>query len=623
MCGMCGAFAYRTREPLDLDALRRVRDHMAMRGPDASGEWLAPGGDVWFGHRRLSIIDLSERAGQPMLSHDGAYVITFNGEIYNYRALREDLLSRGAHFRTTCDTEVILELYRRKGPDCVEDLRGMFAFGLWDVAQQRLLLARDAYGIKPLYYADIGGRISFASTVKSLLHAPGVPREPDPVGVAGFLTFGSVSEPQTVWKAIRALPAGCTLLIDCNGPRAARQFYSIPAILTDAERLASGRPIADAPAIAQAALLDSVRHHLVADVPVGAFLSAGVDSGSIVGLMRDVGQSDIRTVTLSYAEFAGAATDEAPLAANTARLYATTHTERRVSAAEFRDDLPNILEAMDQPSVDGINTWFVSKAAREMGLKVAISGVGGDELFGGYSTFRTVPSTARWLRAPASVPGIAPLWERIASAAAILGVPAHPKIHGLLRYGGDMPGAYLLHRAVFLPSECVELAGEADFLRAGVDALQPRDLLARTIADGPRSAYGRVAALEACFYLRNQLLRDADWAGMAHSLEIRTPLVDQQLLTQIAPLMVEAGGKGGKALLANAPSKPLPRDRLTRARSGFGVPMQEWLQPLVDGDGDRAAPWARRWALHVARAQDIMHEPRSRVKRQWTTSPRA
>ena len=622
MCGMCGAFAYRTREPLDLDALRRVRDHMAMRGPDGAGEWLAPSNDVWFGHRRLSIIDLSERAGQPMLSHDGAFVITFNGEIYNYRALREDLLARGAQFRTTCDTEVILELYRRRGPDCVDDLRGMFAFGLWDVAEQRLLLARDAYGIKPLYYADTGGKISFASTVKALLHAPGVGREPDPAGVAGFLIFGSIPEPLTAWKAIRALPAGHTLLVDRGGPRATREFYSIPAILTDAERQASGHLNADAPATAQAAFLDSVRHHLVADVPVGAFLSAGVDSGSIVGLMRDAGQSDIRTVTLRYAEFAGAATDESPIAADTARLYGTIHTERQVTAAEFRNDLPAILQAMDQPSVDGINTWFVSKAAREMGLKVAISGVGGDELLGGYSTFRAIPATVRMLRAPASMPAIAQVWERFATMAARLGIPVHPKLRGLLRYAGDMPGAYLLYRAVFLPSECAELAGEADFLADGMDALQPRGRLARTIADGPRTAYGQIAALESCFYLRNQLLRDADWAGMAHSLEIRTPLVDQTLLPQIAPLLIEAGGKGGKALLAGAPSVPLPRDRLTRARSGFSVPMQEWLQPLVDGGG-RNTPWARRWALYVAQAQAIVGEPTSRMNREWTTSPRA
>ena len=610
MCGMCGVFAYRDRRHLDLEAFRRVRDHMAARGPDGSGEWQSPDGAAWLGHRRLSIIDLSDRAGQPMLSHDGALVISFNGEIYNYRALRDQLIAQGATFRTTCDTEVILELYRRKGPDCVANLRGMFAFGLWDVAKRQLLLARDAYGIKPLYYTDVGGRIAFASSVKALLHAPGIPREPDPAGVAGFFVLGSVPEPHTVWKAIRALPAGTTLIVDDSGPHAPRSFYSIPKVLTAAEHAAAARPPGDIFAAAREALLDSVRHHLVADVPVGAFLSAGVDSGSLVGLMRDAGQSDIQTVTLTYSEFSGAASDEGPLAAETARLHATTHTERCVTAAEFLDDLPRILAAMDQPSIDGINTWFVSKAAHERGLKVAMSGIGGDELLGGYSTFRTIPATVRRLRAPAAAPWLMALWERMTAGAKALGLPTHPKLRGLLRYGGDMPGAYLLQRAVFLPSECAHLAGDADFLREGIEALQPTDMISRTIVDGPRSDYGKIAALEACFYLRNQLLRDADWAGMAHSLEIRTPLVDQELITRVAPLMVAAGGKGGKSLLANAPSVPLPRELLARERSGFGVPMQEWLQPLLDdavNKDTRREPWARRWATYVAQAQDIMH----------------
>src|SRR5262249_3123554 len=268
-----------------------------------------------------------------------------------------------------------------KGRAMVSELRGMFAFALWDVDKKALLLARDPYGIKPLYYADDGWTLRFASQVKALLAGGKVSRNPEPAGWVGFGLFGSVPEPYTTYQEIRALPAGSTLWVDRIGTRQTKQYFSMAEAYCRAEAASLPASDEDLRLITREALLDSVRQHLVADVPVGAFLSSGIDSGALVGLMRDAGQQDIQTVTLAFEEFRDKHEDEAPLAGEIAARYGTRHTTRVVTEQEFGEDLPKILTAMDQPTIDGLNTWFVSKAARELGLKVAISGLGGDELF--------------------------------------------------------------------------------------------------------------------------------------------------------------------------------------------------------------------------------------------------
>lgn len=606
MCGINGIFAYHgAASSIDRNELVRTRDHMVNRGPDAAGEWVSADNRTGFGHRRLSIIDLSQAGTQPMMSADGKLVVTFNGEIYNYRDLRHELETRGHVFQSQSDTEVLLHLYAENGAAMVHELRGMFAFGLWDQERKQLLLARDPYGIKPLYYADDGGTFRFASSVKALMAGDGVSREADPAGVMGFYVFGSVPEPFTLYRSIRALPAGTTLVVGSGGACESKCYFSIPRILRDAEDARMDAPDHDPSDAFREALLDSVRHHLVADVPVGAFLSAGVDSGSLVGLMRDAGQSQIRTVTLAFEEFLGASADEAPLAEQVARYYGTDHTTRRVGAHEFTRDLPEIIESMDQPSIDGINTWFVSKAARELGLKVAVSGVGGDELLGGYSTFETVPRRAMLIGPISRIPGVGAAFALACDAACAMGVHLHPKAAGLLRYGGSIAGAYLVQRGLFMPSEIGKVVDDADFIRDGLAKLDPLKHIENALRNGPRAPFGQVAALESSFYLRNQLLRDTDWAGMAHSLEIRTPLVDSQLLRRVAPIMAGANRPSGKSLLASAPSRPLPVEMVSRSKTGFGIPMQAWERetaPVSESGYDERTDtrlWSRCWARRV------------------------
>jgi asparagine synthase (glutamine-hydrolysing) len=601
MCGIAGIYAYRSSAgSVDRGELVRMRDHMAARGPDGSGEWYSADGRVGMGHRRLSIIDLSSRGAQPMQTVDGRLVITFNGEIYNYRALRSKLETKGYVFQSNSDTEVLLHLYAELGQEMLRELRGMFAFGIWDAQEQRLLLARDPYGIKPLYYANDGSTLRFASQVKALMAGCGVSREPDPAGWVGFYLFGSVPEPFTTYREIRALPAGSCVSIDLFGVRSPTQYYSIAKAYGEMQARSASAVNDENKARVREALLDSVRHHLVADVPVGAFLSAGVDSGALVGLMREAGQQDVQTVTLAFDEFRGTPNDETPEATAVANFHATRHTTRVVDESEFRSDLPAIIAAMDQPTIDGINVWFVSKAAHELGLKVAISGLGGDELFGGYSSFRELPNWVRWMGVPSTIPGLGPIARGIFKGIYAERFGLHPKAAGLFELGGSYPGAYLLRRGLFMPWELAELLGP-DLAREGLRRLDPLNHIACALAPDPRHQFARVATLESSLYMRNQLLRDTDWASMAHSLEVRVPLVDTELLRSVGPVMCGSPAASGKALLGSNLPAALDGHR-TRNKTGFGTPIATWLDNANFKPSRNPQPshWSRRWLCVVA-----------------------
>jgi asparagine synthase (glutamine-hydrolysing) len=347
--------------------------------------------------------------------------------------------------------------------------------------------------------------------------------------------------------------------------------------------------------------VDSVRHHLVADVPVGAFLSSGIDSGALVGLMRDAGQEKIKTITVAFDEFQGKAEDESPLAAETARTYGAEHYVRRVTRSEFLSDLPRLLEAMDQPTADGINTWFVAKAAAEHGLKVAMSGLGGDELFGGYPSFRDIPRWVQTLWLPSRVPGAA---VALRALPLFLFPGANPKMRGLFQYGGSYAGAWFLKRGIFMPWDLPTML-DPDTIHEGLRRLQLQSHLGAMITPDPGTPFGRVATLESSLYMRNQLLRDTDWASMAHSLEVRVPYVDPVLLSTIARY-AQAEKLPYKAALISSPLKPLPEAITHRAKTGFTTPIPQWLQEHSDLNLWRrvaqlrtpACPWARRWS-HV------------------------
>jgi len=623
MCGIAGLYAYRPTTSVDRDELRRIRDQMQARGPDGQGEWYSDDGRLALGHRRLSIIDLSPRGAQPMVSADGRLVVTCNGEIYNHRALRRNLEAKGRIFRSDSDTEVLLHLYADKGVTMVHDLRGMFAFALWDGARRTLFLARDPYGIKPLYWSDDGHTLRLASQVKALLAGGAIARDPDPAGIVGFYLLGSVPEPHTRYRAIHELPAGSYLLAGEQGVAAPVSYFSVAATFAAASAAAASAdamapdPMALTAGIRQA-LVDTVRHHLVADVPVGAFLSAGVDSGTLLALMTEpVAESmpgtmpavragltadpmPLQTITLAFAEYHGTPDDESPLAEEIARRYGTAHTTRVITEQSFQAQLPTVLDAMDQPSIDGINTWFVSQAAREQGLKVAISGLGGDELFGGYPAFRDIPRWVRRFALAGHLPGLGRALRHLFTALGPWLPALSPKAGGLIEYGGTYPGAYLLRRGLFMPWELPALIGP-DLAHEGLARLRPLDHIQATLRPDPGTPFARVAALEASLYMRNQLLRDADWAGMSHSLEIRLPLVDATLLRTLAALLGTAARLNGKALLAASPTRPLPPALLARPKTGFTIPTGRWVERADRLSDWRRVPLLRRAGCHWSR----------------------
>ncbi len=591
MCGIAGIFSYRGSACVDDAELAAIRDHMAARGPDGSGSWFSADHRVGLANRRLAIIDLSEAGAQPMSTEDGALTITYNGEIYNYRELRAGLEARGHRFRSSSDTEVLLHLYREHGPEMVEMLRGMFAFAIWDQTLGWLFLARDPLGIKPLYYADDGRTLRFASQVKALLAGRAVDTARDPAGLAGFYLWGSVPEPFTLYSHVRSLPAGTTLRIEHDRPVTLARYFDVGTELAKAGDSPPEVTQEEMRERLRAALLDSVRHHMESDVPVGVLLSAGLDSTSVMALAQRVTSYRMASITLGFREFEGNQVNEVSMAAMVADRYGTSHMTCWLTRDDFDQELDHLKAAMDQPSIDGVNTFFVSRAAAQAGLKVALSGLGGDELFGGYPSFTEIP---RLLDKTAAFP-----FASVGRAFRVVTAPwlerfTSPKYAGILEYGKDYPGAYLLRRGLFMPWELPKLMGR-EMAREGWRELMTLARLARSV-HGIKSPHARVSALEMQWYMRNQLLRDTDWAGMAWSLEIRTPLVDRELFCAVAPLLASKHPPG-KSDMVMARVAPVSEAFLAREKKGFSIPMQRWLEEtrgVPPGRGLRG--WARMLA---------------------------
>lgn len=597
MCGIAGFVASDSDvSPEEVDGVRKMTSRMSSRGPDAHGIWLGDG--AVLGHRRLSILDLDPRSNQPMASFDRRYQIVFNGEIYNFRELRRDLESRGESFHTTSDTEVLLALFARYSSGMLPMLRGMFAIAIWDTQSRELFLARDPYGIKPLYYAKTKEGFLFASQVKALLVSGLVAREVEPAGLAGFYLWGNVPEPWTLFREIRALPAGSWMRVRSTVAEEPVIWQDIREEWRHSNRSLPETELKD---LVQQAVTNSVRAHLVSDVPVSVLLSGGIDSGTIAGLASQLG-SKIEGITIGFDEFASSCDDEIPDASVIASHYDLPHSVYRLSRSEFEQELPRFFEAMDQPTIDGLNTWFASIAVAQRGYKVVLSGVGGDELFYGYSLMREVPRRARLGQFVTAFPGARPLLK--GAFRSLEGDRWHPKLRGIPDFMGSIEGEYFLRRALFLPEELPML----------MDAAQATEGLARIGGTPPGvgradavNPEGAVCMLDSTLYMRNQLLRDSDWASMAHSLELRTPLVDAALLDSLQSIHTHFTHGRGKRLLAQSPARRLPEQIVNRPKSGFTVPMTRWLSSAFQGfDWSQSpllaparTPWTRRWASAV------------------------
>jgi asparagine synthase (glutamine-hydrolysing) len=575
---MCGIAALLGDLPADQieTSLRGMLDAQAHRGPDDSGSVLISTGGAMLGlgNRRLAIQDISPLGHQPMRNENTGDALVYNGEIYNAPEIRKILQGAGHRFRGHSDTEVLLRAYEEWGIVCLDRLRGMFAFALWDARRLRLVIARDHFGIKPLYYAKGQGWLACASEVQALTHCGLIAGEVDRRALAGFLAYGGVQEPLTIVANVFALPRGSWKEFDGTGQVTGQgRYWRFPRPRRSAEAQPSSQIVEEGRALLQ----NAVKSHLLSDVRTGVFLSGGLDSTAILGLARNREEANsLEAFTVSFPD--RPADDESEVAQATAARFAAPFNECQVSDSTALRWMADALARIDQPSMDGFNTYVVARAAREHGIVVALSGLGGDEMFGGYNLFRRVPRTYNFMS------WLNPLPERLRKTAAMLATAfasqiARGKAEEIVAADPGVIGIYFHYRRLLSNSNLAAMGMNAGAL----DLEEDFQLSECTYEDCyvPGDHVASVGRLDSSFYLQNLLLRDSDVFGMANSLEIRVPFLDRDLAQWTL------GIPGNVLLPPRAPQKYLLRKicasvyahaQLRQPKRGFALPFAAWLQ---------------------------------------------
>ena len=596
MCGICGVIGIEPKETSEA-IVRRMMAAIVHRGPDEEGILIAS--PVAAGSRRLSIIDLPG-GSQPVWNETGTLAVTFNGEIYNFRELRKQLEAGGHQFRTRSDTEVIVHAYETWGENCVLRLQGMFALAVIEMPQgrggraARVFFARDRLGIKPLYYAAIDGVFLFASEVRALLASGCIPARLSAEAVSSYLLFGSVCEPMTLVEGVASLPPGHSMTIAAGTPTHTpdpKPYWEIECAMARSAQDSRG-PIPASASRVRSLLDDAVHSHLVADVPVGVFLSSGLDSTAIAALASRA-QGGIHTLTVAFPD---AKFSEAEMARRTANRFHTEHSELSLSDREMVSRLDEAIAAFDEPSMDGINTYFVSWAARQAGLKVALSGLGSDEIFGGYTSFRAtsrvtrLAKMARYFPRPFRAFTAMPL----AGSRSFLSSPdASRKAFAAWLDPALLPHPYYFARALFTPQTVAShLREEAASWRS----LPWWEWFSNAVREThSMDGFTAVSWLELRSYLANTLLRDTDAMSMHHSLEVRVPFLDVPLVEYVLalPESEKASRARPKSLLIDALGDLLPDEIVAQTKRTFTFPWENWLRGAL---GDRVSAGLADWS---------------------------
>jgi asparagine synthase (glutamine-hydrolysing) len=568
MCGIAGILDLDQRRPIDERTLTTMRDRLRHRGPDDEGLHVEPG--IGLAHRRLSILDPAG-GHQPVYNENGAVVAVYNGEIYNYRELASELTHLGHTFRSSCDAEVVVHAWEEWGADSVTRLRGMFAYALWDRDRGVAFLARDRFGIKPLFYSRLGdGRLVFASELKALTAHTEVARELDPHAIDEYLAFGYVPQPRTIYQGVRKLPPAHTLTVEAGKRDSPRAYWDLkfdagaePSPVDLDEELAT-------------LLRDVVSKHLIADVPLGGFLSGGVDSSSVVAMMALASQEPVLTCTIGFDE---PSRDESRWAAMVAERYATRHHVETVGPADAAV-LDRIVDWFDEPFADSsaIPTFRLCRMARKS-MKVALSGDGADELFAGYGRYRFYRNEER-VRSLVPDSIRSPLFGFLGRI--------YPKLDRAPRYlrakstfealGLDSIDGYF-HDVAILGDQLRRRLFSERFARQ-LDGYSAAEVLRRHASAAPADPVSRAQYLDVKTYLEGDILTKVDRASMAHSLEVRVPMLDHELAewtASIAPSARLRGGRG-KSLLREAMAPTLPSEILHRPKMGFEAPLATWIR---------------------------------------------
>ncbi len=590
MCGIAGI--------LDLssslsDADRRLAVLQAAlkhRGPDDRGAWSSPSGVARLAHTRLSILDLSAAGHQPMGLPGGRFTITFNGEIYNFRELRAEFEQDGVPFQTSTDTEVLLRLYERYGQGMLDKLRGMFAFAIWDELEQTCFLARDPFGIKPLYYSNRGGVFAFASELRALHEAGFGSAGVDAQALMSYFESGSVAEPRTLVQGICSLAAGHCLEWR-NGVIENNAWWRIQFPVETSTSEKPSTTLRDA-------LLESTRRHFVSDVPVGIFLSGGVDSTALVALAREIGIKDISTFSIGVDD---PGLDESSVARRTAAHFGTDHHELVLGEEAGKRCFEEYIQHIDQPSIDGFNTFTVSSFAREKGIKVVLSGLGGDEMFAGYPSFTQVPRMVQMASMLDLIPGIR---HHIG-----VKLEYHTDSHRLRRVGAFLQSANTVRNA-YRAFRGIFSRRAARILATRYAGVTLSELIRSSLEEAPSNSAptprDEVSLCELSLYMRNQLLKDSDVMSMSQGLELRVPFVDRTLFETIAHIPSASRLRQGKKLLLEALPE-IPEWVVNQPKRGFLFPYQKWAATTWGGMFEQTnarlpvknPSWYQSWAVFM------------------------
>lgn len=581
MCRIAGLFDFKGSLRNELENIViRMRDSMVHGGPDDSGLFINQTRSLCLGHRRLSIIDISALGHQPMSNNAKNIWITYNGEIYNFNQLRQELISLGYDFKSKTDTEVIIYGYEKWGIEgLLRKLRGMFAFVIYDERNEfpKLIFARDRFGIKPLYYYKDSEKVLFASEVRAILNSTIVPNEKNEEAFIRFLQLGSVPSPLTTIKNIYSLPAGHYIELSEKG-FFIKQYWDLLNSFNNNLPIRSYTVQNDRRKIVEnisLILKESIKLHLISDVPLGVFLSGGIDSSCLVSLASRTLQKPVTTLSVTFEE---EEYNEAKYARLVAQKYETDHREVLIKKNDFINELPQIFNAMDQPTIDGVNTYFISKAAKEAGLTVVLSGAGGDEVFLGYRHYRTAGLLKNYLNILKFLPGL--LRKKILNLSVIAGIslgkPGIEKIEYLNE--PTAKNAYNLFRGLFTKKQIKKLTGtslELAGYKNGNDVFDRNDLF-----ECSSSLINSFDYFDFNHYLQNQILKDTDFMSMYNSIEIRVPFLDHFLVEQVLNLSpdLKLGGNINKSLLVDSIGEKLPNEVVYRKKKGFTFPISSWLK---------------------------------------------
>jgi asparagine synthase (glutamine-hydrolysing) len=579
MCGINGIFHFQKSNPV-VGELEKMNKVLAHRGPDAEGVFRE--NEIELGHRRLSIIDVSEGANQPMTSSDGNLVIVFNGELYNYLDLKSQLPDY--NYKTSSDTEVVLAAYQKWGEHALRAFNGIFSFAIWDKSKRELFIARDRVGVKPLYYYLTNDVFVFSSSLKSILSTNRSTRKISKSSLVDYLRYQTVHAPETIVEDVFVLMPGHTARVDEENGFQIKEYWSLTQASPKKFKSAEDVKLA-----VRNQVTKSVEMQLVADVPFGAFLSGGIDSSLLVAIMSQVRnqKTDTFSVVFKEDEFS-----EKKFAQLIAKKYQTNHHEIELSVTDFRDLIPEALSFMDHPSGDGPNTYVVSKKTHEAGIKMALSGLGGDELFGGYSIFNQLPELQqkKWLR---SFPAYARRpFARLYGKAK--GTIASTKIAALMSLEEfDIEDIYQYYRQVFMDEQIIKLIAYPSLTSNRVLEIV-RDQVGYRRAGSPLPRLSKISIAEMSTYMQNVLLRDADQMSMANGLEVRVPFLDHDLIELAFGIDdVYKNPVSPKKILVESFSDLLPEEIYNRPKMGFVLPYEIWMKNELKSFCEERLNWLR------------------------------